>query len=120
MCQGGVVLPTIDVYAFVLDRYPEGTSVKIGLEFLVYFMVVLYVIDEYLSLKVCVCVVCGECARACDCITCAHLYVCLCMFKMKRCAFVCVREGVRTHIVTCMKCKFRELCILWCLGLWEL
>ena len=44
---GGIVVPTVTVYGFLLDRYPEGTSSKIGLEFWVYFMVVVYVVQEY-------------------------------------------------------------------------
>jgi hypothetical protein len=41
------VVPTVTVYGFLLDRYPEGSSVKIGLEIFVYFTVVVYVMQEY-------------------------------------------------------------------------
>jgi hypothetical protein len=44
---GGIVVPTVTVYGFLLDRYPEGSSVKIGLEIFVYFTVVVYVMQEY-------------------------------------------------------------------------
>ena len=45
---GGLAVPTVNVYGFLLDRYPEqGSSAKIGLEFWVYAMVVGYIIDEY-------------------------------------------------------------------------
>lgn len=47
----GIVVPTTTVYGFLLDRYPDGTSSKIGLEIWVYFMVVVYVIQEYRHYK---------------------------------------------------------------------
>ena len=49
---GGVVFPTVFVYGFLLDRYPEtGSSVKVGLELFVYSVVVGYVIQEYRHFK---------------------------------------------------------------------